>query len=99
MPETMLAAVLHGSEDLRMERIPVPQAGPGEIVVRIGAALTCGTDLKVFRRGYHAMMLKPPIVFGHELAGIVSQAGPGARLSVGDRVLPMNSAPCDTCFF
>ena len=99
MPETMLAAVLHGSEDLRMERIPVPQAGPCEIVVRIGAALTCGTDLKVFRRGYHAMMLKPPIVFGHELAGIVSQAGPGARFSVGDRVLPMNSAPCDTCFF
>ena len=60
MLETMAAAVLHGSEDLRMERIPVPHAAPGEIVVRIGAALTCGTDLKVYRRGYHAMMLKPP---------------------------------------
>ncbi|HEX3570317.1 MAG TPA: zinc-binding dehydrogenase [Acidobacteriaceae bacterium] len=99
MLKTMLAAVLHGSEDLRMERIPVPHAGPGEIVVRIGAALTCGTDLKVYRRGYHAMMLKPPIVFGHELAGIVAQAGPGAKFCVGDRVLPMNSAPCDVCFF
>lgn len=99
MLDSMLAAVLHGSEDLRMERIPVPHAGPGEIVVRIGAALTCGTDLKVYRRGYHAMMLKPPIVFGHELAGIVAETGPGARFALGDRVLPMNSAPCDTCFF
>lgn len=99
MPDTMLAAVLHGSEDLRMEQIPIPHAGPGEIVVRIGAALTCGTDLKVYRRGYHAMMLKPPIVFGHELAGTVAEAGQGARFSLGARVLPMNSAPCDACFF
>jgi len=98
--ETMLAAVLHGKEDLRMERIPVPLAGEGEIVVRIGAALTCGTDLKVYRRGYHAMMLKPPIVFGHELAGTVAEVGPGVtRFALGDRALPMNSAPCDDCFF
>lgn len=98
--ETMLAAVLHGSEDLRIERIPVPRAGKGEIVVRVGAALTCGTDLKVYRRGYHAMMLKPPLVFGHELAGVVIELGAGVtRFNVGDRVLPMNSAPCDACFF
>ena len=50
----MTAAVLHGKEDLRLERVPVPQAGSGELVVRVGAALTCGTDLKVYRRGYHA---------------------------------------------
>ena len=73
--------------------------GRGEIVVRVGAALTCGTDLKVYRRGYHAMMLKPPIVFGHELAGMVAAAGPGGRLLPGDRVVPINSAPCDLCFF
>jgi L-iditol 2-dehydrogenase len=98
--ETMLAAVLHGSEDLRMERIPVPHAGPGELVIRVGAALTCGTDLKVYRRGYHAMMLKPPLVFGHEVAGVVVEAGAGVtKFAVGDRVLPMNSAPCDECFF
>jgi L-iditol 2-dehydrogenase len=98
--ETMLAAVLHGKEDLRMERIPGPHAGEGEILVRVGAALTCGTDLKVYRRGYHAMMLKPPIVFGHEVAGTVLEVGPGVtKFSLGDRVLPMNSAPCDTCFF
>jgi L-iditol 2-dehydrogenase len=96
----MLAAVLHGKEDLRMERIPVPSVGEGEILVRVGAALTCGTDLKVYRRGYHAMMLKPPIVFGHELAGTVVSVGPGVtKFAVGDRVLPMNSAPCDTCYF
>ena len=98
--ETMLAAVLHGKEDLRMERIPIPHAQFEEVVVRVGAALTCGTDLKVYRRGYHAMMLKPPIVFGHELAGTVHEVGPGVtKFSVGDRILPMNSAPCDDCYF
>jgi len=98
--ETMLAGVLHGKEDLRMERIPLPPAEDGELVVRVAAALTCGTDLKVYRRGYHAMMLKPPILFGHELAGTVVQAGRGViKFSVGDRVVPINSAPCDQCFF
>jgi L-iditol 2-dehydrogenase len=98
--ETMLAAVLHGKEDLRMERIPVPHAGEGEILLQIGAALTCGTDLKVYRRGYHALMLKPPIVFGHELAGVVVETGSGVtKFAVGDRVVPMNSAPCDACYF
>jgi L-iditol 2-dehydrogenase len=98
--KTMLAAVLYGSEDLRMERIPVPTPGEGEILVRVGAALTCGTDLKVYRRGYHAVMLIPPDVFGHELAGMVAEVGPGpSKFAVGDRVVPMNSAPCDACFF
>jgi len=100
LAETMLAAVLHGKEDLRMERIPTPQAGEGELVVRVGAALTCGTDLKIYRRGYHARMLEPPILFGHELAGTVVEAGRGVtKFAVGDRVVPMNSAPCDQCFF
>jgi L-iditol 2-dehydrogenase len=98
--ETMLAAVLYGSEDLRMEQVPVPHIGAGELLLRVGAALTCGTDLKVYRRGYHAMMLKPPVVFGHELAGVVAQVGAGAtNFRVGDRVLPLNSAPCDECYF
>ena len=98
--ETMLAAVLYGSEDLRMERIPVPRIGPGELLLRMGAALTCGTDLKVYRRGYHAMMLKPPVIFGHEVAGVVAEVGAGVKnFRVGDRVLPLNSAPCDACYF
>jgi L-iditol 2-dehydrogenase len=96
----MTAAVLYGKEDLRMERVAVPQAGPGELVVRVGAALTCGTDLKVYRRGYHAMMLKPPIPFGHELAGVVTEVGVGVTaFREGDRVVALNSAPCDECFF
>jgi L-iditol 2-dehydrogenase len=99
-PDTMLAAVLYGSEDLRMERIPIPRAAPGELVLRVDAALTCGTDLKVYRRGYHAMMLTPPIPFGHELAGTVVEAGPGVTaFRIGDRVVPLNSAPCDACYW
>ena len=100
MVSTMNAAVLYGKEDLRVERIALPVAANGEIIVRVGAALTCGTDLKVFRRGYHARMLKPPMPFGHELAGIVTETGEGVtKFSVGDRVVPLNSAPCDACYF
>ncbi len=96
----MTAAVLYGKEDLRLERVPIPRAGSGELVVKVGAALTCGTDLKVYRRGYHAMMLKPPIPFGHELAGIVSEVGNGVTgFRLGERVVALNSAPCDKCYF
>jgi L-iditol 2-dehydrogenase len=96
----MRAAVLRGKEDLRIEDVPVPSAAPGELVLRVGAALTCGTDLKVFRRGYHAKMLTLDHLFGHELAGTVVEVGDGVtRFSIGDRVLPLNSAPCDACFF
>ena len=99
-PSQMLAAVLYGKEDLRLECIPVPVPEPGEIVVRVAAALTCGTDLKVYRRGYHAMMLQPPIPFGHELAGTVAAVGLNVGdFRVGDRVVALNSAPCDACFF
>jgi L-iditol 2-dehydrogenase len=100
MTQEMMAAVLYGKEDLRLERVAVPRAEAGEVVVRVGAALTCGTDLKVYRRGYHAMMLKPPIPFGHELAGTVAEVGAGVtKFAVGDRVVALNSAPCDVCFF
>jgi len=96
----MKSAVLYGSEDLRLESLDVPKAGLGELVVHVGAALTCGTDLKVYRRGYHAMMLKPPIPFGHELAGVVTEVGPGvSKFKVGDRVVALNSAPCDNCYY
>lgn len=96
----MNAAVLYGKEDVRIERLPRPQAGEGEIVVRIHAALTCGTDLKVYRRGYHAKMLKPPVPFGHELAGTVAEVGAGVTgFHLGDRVVALNSAPCGECDF
>lgn len=100
MAAEMNAAVLYGKEDVRIERLPVPEAGAGEIVVRVAVALTCGTDLKVFRRGYHEKMLKPPAPFGHEMAGVVSQIGAGVTtFRVGDRVVAVNSAPCGECYF
>jgi L-iditol 2-dehydrogenase len=96
---TMNAAILHGREDVRIERVPIPEALPGELIVRVGAALTCGTDLKVFRRGYHARMIVPPALFGHELAGTVVQTGEGvAGFANGDRVVALNSAPCGECY-
>ena len=96
----MTAAVLYGKEDLRLEQVALPEPAAGEIVLRVGAALTCGTDLKVYRRGYHAMMLKPPILFGHEVAGTVSAVGEGVtEFAEGDRVVALNSAPCDRCFW
>jgi L-iditol 2-dehydrogenase len=68
--------------------------------IRIEAALTCGTDLKVFQRGYHAKMIVPPAVFGHELAGVISEVSPEASgWRVGERVVAANSAPCLNCFY
>ncbi|HEY1896071.1 MAG TPA: zinc-binding dehydrogenase [Terracidiphilus sp.] len=97
---TMQAAILHGREDVRIESVPVPNAAAGELIVEVGAALTCGTDLKVFRRGYHARMIVPPALFGHELAGTVVQAGQGVtEFASGDRVVALNSAPCGECYF
>ena len=98
--DTMQAAVLYGKEDVRLESVPVPEIGPGELLVRVRTALTCGTDVKVFRRGYHAKMINPPALFGHEMAGDVVAAGEGVtKFRAGDRVVAANSAPCDECFF
>jgi L-iditol 2-dehydrogenase len=96
----VLAAVLYGQEDLRLETVPDPEPGPGEVVIAVGAATTCGTDLKVWRRGGHARMLTPPTLFGHEAAGTIAAVGSGVTgWQVGDRVVANNSAPCGTCFF
>src|SRR2546425_8067738 len=101
----MKAAVLHGKEDIRIEEIPTRPLQSGEVRLDIQAALTCGTDLKVFKRGYHAKMIVPPAVFGHELAGVISEIrSPKSKARnwdwrVGDRVVAANSAPCGNCFF
>jgi L-iditol 2-dehydrogenase len=100
MTETMRAAVLHGQEDVRIEDVPIHRVGEGEVLLRTRAALTCGTDAKVFRRGYHARMIVPPALFGHEVSGVVTEVGPGVRgFSPGDRVVAANSAPCGACDF
>jgi L-iditol 2-dehydrogenase len=96
----LLAALLYGQEDLRLEQVPEPTPAAGEVVIRVEAATTCGTDLKVWRRGGHAKMLTPPTLFGHEGAGRIVAIGAGVtNWRVGDRVVANNSAPCMKCFF
>lgn len=96
----MLAALLYGKEDLRLEQVSDPTPAPGEVVIKVGAATTCGTDLKVWRRGSHAKMLKLPTLFGHEAAGTIVATGLGVKnWQIGDRVVANNSAPCMKCFF
>ncbi|HAB16105.1 MAG TPA: alcohol dehydrogenase, partial [Verrucomicrobiales bacterium] len=96
----MKAARLHGRQDLRVENVEEMSLAPGEVRVRIEAALTCGTDVKVWRRGYHARMLTPPCRFGHEFAGVISEVHPQTPgWSLGERVVAANSAPCGDCDF
>ncbi|MEY4387028.1 MAG: hypothetical protein RLY20_2311 [Verrucomicrobiota bacterium] len=92
----MKAAVLHGKETIRVEQIAQPALKPGEVRIHIEAALTCGTDLKVYKRGYHAKMIVPPACFGHELAGTIAETQ-SELWKLGDRVVVANSAPCGQC--
>ena len=97
----MMAAVLYGCESLKVEKVAIPRPGADDLLVRVKVALTCGTDLKVWKQGYHARMISPPAIFGHELAGVVEEAGEGVqdRFRAGMRVVAANSAPCNECFF
>jgi L-iditol 2-dehydrogenase len=97
----MIAAVLYGSENLKIENVVIPTLAADEALIRVKVALTCGTDLKVWKRGYHARMITPPAVFGHELSGVVESLGSDVNggLKVGARVVPSNSAPCNVCLF
>jgi len=96
----MLAAVLYGKEELRVEPVAIPSVGPSDVLVKVHVALTCGTDLKVFRRGYHARMIVPPAILGHEMAGDVVEVGGAVQnFRVGQRVVAANSAPCEECYF
>ncbi|HKE33046.1 MAG TPA: alcohol dehydrogenase catalytic domain-containing protein, partial [Candidatus Angelobacter sp.] len=100
MKKQMTAAVLYGKEDVKIERVPIPPLEAGEVLVKVNVALTCGTDLKVFQRGYHARMIVPPALFGHELSGVIEEVGPGVRdFRRGMRVVALNSAPCGACFY
>lgn len=94
----MKAAMFYGPGDVRVEDVPVPRVGPGELLVKIKAATTCGTDVKTYKRGHR--LFKPPTPFGHEWAGVVAEVGEGVRdFHVGDRVAGANTAPCGHCFY
>lgn len=100
MTGKMTAAVLYGKEDVKIERVPIPRVQDGEVLIKVQVALTCGTDVKVYRRGYHARMIAPPALFGHELAGVIEEVGAGVKgFAKGMRVVALNSAPCGRCFY
>ncbi|MBI1893508.1 MAG: alcohol dehydrogenase catalytic domain-containing protein [Candidatus Rokubacteria bacterium] len=94
----MKAVVFYGPGDLRFADVPMPRPKPGEVLVRVDAALTCGTDVKTYRRGHPVMIPVIPTIFGHELAGTIVEVGPGVQgVREGDRVVAANSAPCGAC--
>ena len=94
----MIAAVYYGIQDVRLEEVEVPRISPDEVLVKIKAALTCGTDRKMYLRGYH--LVTPPFVFGHEFAGDIAIVGTDVEnLREGMRVVAANSAPCNRCFY
>lgn len=93
----MKQAKYYGIEDIRIEEVPVPSAGPGDVVVKNAVALTCGTDVKTFLRGYR---YEPPHLIGHEAAGVIVEVGEGVEgFAVGDRVVAHNTAPCHRCYY
>lgn len=94
----MRAAVLRGAEQVSIEEVPIPPMGPGDVLVRVEAATTCGTDLKVFLRGGHPRMITLPSVFGHEFSGTIAAVGATVTgFQEGMRVVANNSAPCYQC--
>ena len=94
----MRAALLYGIKDLRLEEIEIPKLNRGEILVRVRAATTCGTDLKIYNRGYISDIIKYPQPFGHEWAGDVVEVGEGVQgIQEGMRIRAGNSTPCYRC--
>jgi L-iditol 2-dehydrogenase len=92
----MRAAVYRGVNDMRVETVPVPEIGAGELLVKIATCGVCGTDLKKIHTGSHSA----PRIFGHEMAGTVVSAGPGVtRFKPGDRVMVHHHVPCGRCYY
>src|SRR5271157_3013486 len=91
IPSTMRAVVYRGINDMRVETVPVPEIGPGELLIKVATCGICGTDLKKIHMGSHSA----PRIFGHEMAGTVVQVGEGVvRFAVGDRVMSFHHVPC-----
>jgi L-iditol 2-dehydrogenase len=94
IPSTMRAVVYRGVNDLRLETVPVPGIGPGELLVKIASCGICGTDLKKIHTGSHSA----PRIFGHEMAGIVARSE-SPRFAVGERVMVFHHVPCGRCYY
>src|ERR1700761_1419678 len=96
VPATMQAAVYHGVNDVRVETVPVPAIGPGEVLIRVHSCGICGTDLKKIHTGSHSA----PRIFGHETVGSVAALGEGVDdFAVGDRVAVFHHIPCGDCYY
>lgn len=93
----MKQVMYYNPKDIRVEEHDIPVPGHGEVVIKNKVSLTCGTDVKIYMRGYR---WDPPFSFGHEAAGVVHAVGEGVtKVKVGDRVVAHNSAPCHECYF
>ncbi len=96
VPASMQAAVYHGVNDVRVESVPVPPIGPGEVLIQVHSCGICGTDLKKIHTGSHSA----PRIFGHETVGTIAAVGAGTEsFSVGDRVVVFHHIPCGTCYY
>src|ERR1035438_1642021 len=96
IPADMKAVVYRGINDMRIETVPVPAIGPGEILVKVASCGVCGTDLKKIHTGSHSA----PRIFGHEMAGTIVAAGNTVtRFAVGERVVVHHHVPCGECYF
>ena len=96
IPATMQAAVYRGVNDVRLETVPVPKIGTGEMLVRVHSCGVCGTDLKKISTGSHSA----PRIFGHETSGVVAAVGEGVQTyRPGDRVMVFHHIPCRQCFY
>src|ERR1022692_4073810 len=96
MPSSMRAAVYRGVNDVRLEEVPVPTIGAGELLVQVHTCGICGTDLKKIATGSHSA----PRIFGHETAGVVAKVGAGVRkFNVGERVVVFHHIPCGECYY
>ena len=100
LPKKMIGALLKGVEQIEIQELNVERPGPGEVILAIKAATTCGTDVKVFKRGGHPRMITVPSLFGHEMAGEIAAVGSSVHdFKEGDRVVVANSAPCESCVY
>ena len=96
----MKAIRYYAPQDIRYEEVQVKEPNENEVLVKIEAALTCGTDIKTFRRGHPVLIKTTPSGFGHEFAGTVVKVGDNVvDFKIGDRVVAANSAPCGKCFY
>ncbi len=96
IPTTMRAVVYRGANDLRLETVPVPAIGPGELLVKVATCGVCGTDLKKIHTGSHSA----PRIFGHEMAGTIVQVGEGVTgFALGERVVVHHHVPCGECYY